>query len=183
MRISERWSTTSVIAATFIAAAMPGTASAQAPGDSDAVKHVAVAPITGVHFGESQYGSITLGVRATRRPWWAMKDGTQSGPAAIATVEPGVAGVRAGIEVGWIGLEYQAPRETGWVAEVIGAQVGPSLLQTWMRTHVADHPTTYAGIGARVNFFVAVSGGVYSRVAGSKGSHDRIAVVSFGLGY
>jgi len=171
------------LVAGLVALAEPRAVSAQALSDSDAVTHVAVAPVTGVHFGEWQYASVTVGVRAMRRRWWAMENGTASGPGAIAAVEPGLAGVRAGIDVGWIGAEYQAPRETRWVAQIVGAQLGPSLLQTWMRTHVADHPTTYAGIGARVNFFLGASGGVYWRVAGRDGSRRRITVVSFGLGY
>lgn len=183
MRVSDRSSVTRFIVAVFIALAVPGAGSAQAPSDSDAVKHLAVAPVVGIHFGESQYASVTLGVRAMRRRWWAMEDGTESGLAAIATVEPGIAGIRAGVDVGWLGLEYQAPRETKRVAEVLGVQVGPSVLQTWMRTHAADHPTTYAGIGGRLNILFGATGGLYWRVAGRDGRRHRITVVSFGMGY
>lgn len=183
MRIDGGSSMKGFLLAAAVAIAAPRVASGQAPSDSQSVKHLAVAPVVGMHFGEWQYVSLTVGVRAMRRRWFAMEDGTESGVAAIASVEPGVAGVRAGIDVGWLGLEYQAPRETKWTAAVIGAQAGPSLLQTWMRTHVADHPTTYAGVGARLNFILGASGGVYWRVAGSDGPRRRIAVVSFGLGY
>lgn len=165
-----------------VALAAPLAAAAQTPSDSAPAKHTVFAPVVGVHFGELQYASVTLGVRAIRRHWWARENGAASGMAAIATVEPGVAGVRAGIDVGWIGLEYQSPRETRWVAEVIGAQLGPSVLQTWARTHAADHPATYAGVDARAKFIAGVAGGLYWRVAGKDGSRSRIAVVSFGFG-
>jgi len=158
-------------------------AQAQTPHDSDSVKRVAISPVAGIHFGEWQYASVTIGVRAIRRRWWAMESGVEPGVAAIAAIEPGIAGVRAGVDFGWIGLEYEAPKETKWVAEVAGAQLGPSLLQTWARTHVADHPTTYAGIDARIKFFAGIAGGLYWRVAGRDGSRRRMATLSFGFGY
>jgi len=183
MRVAGRSNRNRFVLVAALALATPSAGSSQTPADSDSVKHVAVAPVVGIHFGELQYPSVTVGVRAIRRRWWAMESGVEPGVAAIATIEPGIAGARAGLAVGWIGAEYQAPRETKWVAEVVGAQLGPSLLQTWAHTHVADHPTTYAGFDARINFFVGVAGGLYWRIAGSDGSRRSIAVVSFGLGY
>jgi len=183
MRLGRASGMQRVVIAALIALAVPAAGRAQAPHDSDSVKHVAVAPVAGIHFGEWQYASVTIGVRAIRRRWWAMESGVEPGVAAIAAIEPGIAGVRAGVDFGWIGVEYEAPKKTKWVAEVVGAQLGPSLLQTWARTHVADHPTTYAGIDARIKFIAGVAGGLYWRVAGRDGSRRRMATLSFGFGY
>ena len=159
----------------------PLAAGAQATSRSP--NDVYIAPVIGVHFGEWQYASATLGVRAIRRRWHEGEPGIEPGWAAIAAVEPGIAGARAGLGFGWVGLEEGANKDSRFAIQVIGAQLGPSVLQTWIRTHAADHPTTYAGLDARVTFIAGVAGGLYWRVAGKDGSRRRIAVVSFGFSY
>ena len=183
MSVDGRASITRFVVAAFAGLAMPCAASSQAPRDSSEVKHVAVNPVVGVHFDAWQYVSVTLGVRAIRRRWWAMDSGVEPGVAAIAYIQPGLAGARAGVSAGWIGVEYEAPRETNKVAEVAGVQVGPSVLQTWLRTPAGERPATYAGVVTQLNFFFSASGGLYWRVAGNNEARRPIGVVSFGFGY
>ena len=168
-----------ILVASVVLAA-PLTASAQET--STAGKHVSTAPILGLHFGGAQYASMTFGYRAVRRKW-APVPGVEPGPIGVAAIEPGLAAVRANLQLGWVWLEEGTDKDTRFAIQVIGAQVGPSLLQTWGKTYETERLSTYAGVDARVNFIAGVSAALYWRVAGREQRKGPIPMFSFGFSY
>ena len=145
-------------------------------------KSITTAPILGLHFGGAQYASMTFGFRAVRRRWAPIPD-VEPGMIGVAAIEPGLAAVRANLQLGWVALEEGDDNDSRFAIQVIGAQVGPSVLQTWGKTYETERLSTYAGLDARVNFIAGVSAALYWRVAGREQRRGPIPMFSFGFSY
>lgn len=132
------------------------------------------APMAGVHVGEPQALAVTLGWRYLRRE-----------NAAIASIEPGVGGIRAGVGYGRILLEEGNDKDSRFAFLVVGAQVQPSIMQTLWHVHGADPLATYAGIDVRMNLIFGAGVGYYWKLAGRDrfDENRRIVTLEGGFSY